>query len=60
MPRQDDTPRRDVSIHHADGRTEKFTGVREEIANELEDLPFQEGSGVDASSSVPSRSTRRD
>ena len=53
-------PRRDVVIHHTDGRTEKFTGVRESVANELEDLPFREGSGVDASSSVPSRSNRRD
>lgn len=52
--------RRDVVIHHTDGRTETFTGVRESIAKELEDLPFKEGSGVDASSSVPSRSTRRD
>lgn len=53
-------PRRDVSITFANGRREQFTGLREEIADDIEDLPFRAGSGVEASSSVQSRSGRRD
>ncbi|HEV2640127.1 MAG TPA: hypothetical protein VGX23_33645 [Actinocrinis sp.] len=52
--------RRDVHIIYTDGRTDTFTGVREEVSRELEDLPFNERSGVSSSSSVPTRSTRRD
>ena len=52
--------RRDVHIIYTDGRTDTFTGVREEVSRDLEDLPFKEGSGVESSSSVRSRSDRRD
>lgn len=52
--------RRDVHIIYTDGRTDTFTGVREEASRELEDLPFDKRSGVSSSSSVPTRSTRRD
>ncbi|HEV2636303.1 MAG TPA: hypothetical protein VGX23_14210 [Actinocrinis sp.] len=52
--------RRDVFIAYTDGRTDKFTGVTTEVSKQLEDLPFDKNSGVNSSSSVPSRSNRRD